>query len=628
MLRTMRKSYVSHNAIASTSLRVNDEGRLVLLGFGASTSTYGDHAARQAALAAAGCLDRESDAASRVGASGVAAPADGGGGVGEGKPAMCTDDEAAIVSALADARAVRRPVGELGYDCWGCAERDPMPMFRRRPPETHTLVVWNASHLEVAVAWLKKNKKALRVLDATGVLKLPPKQRVAMCKAMYYNKFTMQKHKYCAPFGDSLGLVVIRDTRPTYNWMGSFASFENMNANMKSAKMKMRNAIARHMGLKDCTMKNGCSHVFVHSSVNPEEALITLTHAGLAHVALDIRPRFESLAALFAELDAYAPFKYVVHHYSDKHAGYMMRGRQLPHAHNFDLLVNDFYMFKAVAGALAVEPLSMREREGGTRVHQRVNIGGNETVFVVRWVGDGYIDSAWASDVLKRRDRRVVAAYHDSEGRHIYKSFCVPRAEDHFYMLLYHNFIHSVSNHSVTQAHVDTHFALLAEAADILPQPTVVELNGRSQRLWRLLEEFLGRHCYTIACPHDTHELRFRRHAFRPSDGSLVEATVPQGAPKRFECIRGQCGAARPAGASERPRSAPRRLSAPKRHSGDGLVCITPSRPPNRYAFHCIDGVREGPPIDLLHRCPNDTYVKPSQYYESGAGTEADALDD
>ena len=61
------------------------------------------------------------------------------------------------------------------------------PRARRVCTTTHP----EPPYLQVAVAWLKQNHKTLRVLNATRVLKLPPKQRVAMCKAMYYNEFTV-----------------------------------------------------------------------------------------------------------------------------------------------------------------------------------------------------------------------------------------------------------------------------------------------------------------------------------------------------------------------------------------------------------------------------------------------------
>ena len=44
----------------------------------------------------------------------------------------------------------------------------------------------------------------------------------------------------------------------------------------------------------------------------------------------------------------------MVHHYSDEFAGYVMRGRELTHEHKFDLLVNDFYMFKVYARIVVV----------------------------------------------------------------------------------------------------------------------------------------------------------------------------------------------------------------------------------------------------------------------------------
>ncbi len=61
-----------------------------------------------------------------------------------------------------------------------------------------------------------------------------------------------------------------------------------------------------------------------------------------------------------------------------------------------------------------------------TRPHRcYVNVEGAEIPFDVRYLGDGYIDSVWARDMLGRHDihRQLVN---------------VPRVDDHFFSLLYH----------------------------------------------------------------------------------------------------------------------------------------------------------------------------------------------
>ena len=106
-----------------------------------------------------------------------------------------------------------------------------------------------------------------------------------------------------------------------------------------------------------------------------------LRDAGLANLALRARPSFGSLDALFETLDMFAPFKYVVHRShlavvragSKRALGVFVRGGK-----DVDLLVNDYYFFKAIAGAQSTDRVRMREQNSAGHIQSTVLVGGRE----------------------------------------------------------------------------------------------------------------------------------------------------------------------------------------------------------------------------------------------------------
>ena len=143
----------------------------------------------------------------------------------------------------------------------------------------------------------------------------------------------------------------------------------------------------------------------VHSSVNEEEARLTLIPLGKFAPYEHRRPTFTSFSQFFDTLNRLLPFKYVVmrSHLEVLHAastgdyGIYSKGKDV------DLLINDYYFFKAVTGARAVDTDHMREQNSGTHIQSRISIGGVEVPFDVRFVGDGYIHPWWVGAMLKRR---------------------------------------------------------------------------------------------------------------------------------------------------------------------------------------------------------------------------------
>lgn len=506
LITAMRRTNTSHNDLKREDIFVAPGGRLQLVDFGYATVSFEAHVMRREA------------------------------GCGGSSMWHHGDDEHGIRSALEDTRRGLTAIANVG-NMWACPETDPMPMGRgRRPSELHTVVVWNASQLALARQFTEgqiarassEGGRALRSLQLISAreLRLPASARLAMCKAMYVSKRDVAWHKGCAPFGETIGLILINDTAPVYGWRSSIRASQNLNVHMKALKDGLRAKL--HAELPHITDAR-----LIHSSVNVEEALLVLRDADLASLVLDSRPSFPTFGALFEKLDAFAPFKYVVYRSTlDVERAEAARGLGLyRRGHkDVDVLVNDFYFFKALTGAQSTDRSKMREQNSGGHIQSSILIGGREVAFDVRYVGDGYVDATWASDVLKRRVRHVFRRIDGTTA-----SFHVPRADDFFFLLLYHCLLQKATPMNLAEK-VKDYFAPLSTSAGITPPPTYSEVRGKVSRLWDALETFLGSHRYTLACPSDP---SVRLLPWRPNASTQIAT-----APLKHRCVGGRCGPA------------------------------------------------------------------------------------
>ena len=200
-----------------------------------------------------------------------------------------------------------------------------------------------------------------------------------------------------------------------------------------------------------------------------------------------------------------------------------------------DVFVNDYYFFKAKTGARSTDPVHMRESNSSGHVENAVLVGDRNVHFNVRFPGDGFVDSAWISDLLKRQDR-LCFPRTDVDGD-VEWSFHVPRADDRFFLRLYHLLLRKPAA-PLTAVELRGHLAYLAPlAADagVRPPPSYEELSSTAPRLWDELERFLGSHRYSLTCPTD------------PSVAPLLPwrlgASVSEqmlSAP--FRCVAARCG--------------------------------------------------------------------------------------
>jgi len=111
---------------------------------------------------------------------------------------------------------------------------------------------------------------------------------------------------------------------------------------------------------------------------------------------MSARPDFQTFGSLFDALNAHPGFNYVVQRSKEEDWEKSNFGKDI------DVLVNDFYLFKALMGGKSVNRGKSVEM-GGVGVQQRVKVMEKEKAFDVRFFGDDFIDEKWERDILERR---------------------------------------------------------------------------------------------------------------------------------------------------------------------------------------------------------------------------------
>ena len=140
------------------------------------------------------------------------------------------------------------------------------------------------------------------------------------------------------------------------------------------------------------------------------------------------RPVFSSVDEFFGRLSQVEGLEYVVMRNFDS----LLEGK-LDKGSDIDLLVNDYYMFKRVTGAIGYKHKRSKRpgpayEYGGYKVSGYVSIAGQETSVDIRYIGDGYYCEQWERAMLSRRVRR--------------DSLFIPDTYNLFYSLLYHTLVH------------------------------------------------------------------------------------------------------------------------------------------------------------------------------------------
>ncbi len=201
-----------------------------------------------------------------------------------------------------------------------------------RPPEVHAFVLWNPSLWESQERFLSKSP-LIQMLDTFIVTQ----NHKAWCINIYGSARNAQGHGFCKPNGNPKEVVIVKDLKPNYGVWKTPGAKQVLNTNIYGLKSELRNLA--NDGFKS-----------VHSSNNVEEAKLVLDPLNRKvadYSASD--PHFESVKDIFNLLDKHTCLKYVVlRSHEEIHKGFISK--------DIDILVNDFFMFKAITGAQSNHP--------------------------------------------------------------------------------------------------------------------------------------------------------------------------------------------------------------------------------------------------------------------------------
>ena len=275
-----------------------------------------------------------------------------------------------------------------------------------RPSELHTIIAWDGKkHAKETQEYVENELKGNFEIVHQELIELDEHTEEKLTNSVYYKKESRV-------IDGCIYLVVIKDTNPIYEWKWATTCGQVLNVNMKFVKEQLRETICGDISAFLC----------FHTSYNLEETLLVLKPLGL--VNLIDRPTFDNFQELFNMLNNDDNLEYLVQrsfHELDNAPSYFK-------VKDVDVLVNDYYYFKAITGARSVNKKHMREMNNGYNIQSKIHVGGVEVPFDIRFVGDDFVDSTWERDML---DRRISHKVNDEV--EIY----IPSKEDELYSLLY-----------------------------------------------------------------------------------------------------------------------------------------------------------------------------------------------
>jgi hypothetical protein len=276
----------------------------------------------------------------------------------------------------------------------------------KRPSEIHTIIAWDGKQDESTAREYVKNElnKNFEIVYQ-DLIEVNHQTQLKLAKSVYGGGEGRVKNGH-------LYLIVVKDNNPTYKWQRATSCKQVLNVNMKFIKEDMREKIG---GSRN-------AYFSIHTSYNTEEALMVLEPLSLQH--LIERPTFDNFRELFDMLNNDDNLEYVVqrsfHELENSPSFFKIK--------DVDVLVNDYYYFKSITGARSVNKKLMRENDNGYHIQSKINIGGIEVPFDIRFTGDDFVDSVWEWNML---DRRILHKVNDEI--EIY----TPNKEDELYSLLY-----------------------------------------------------------------------------------------------------------------------------------------------------------------------------------------------
>ena len=333
-----------------------------------------------------------------------------------------------------------------------------------RPEEIHTIIAWDGNKdYEETKKYCENLPSNFEILFEKKI-ELTKKEENNLSQSIYFCNNSRVKN-------GCLYLTIIKDTNPCYLFEQASICKQVLNKNIKIIKQDMRLKIGGSIN----------SFLTIHTSYNTEEALMVLKPLKLDHFVK--RPTFKNFKELFDLLNSKSLLKYVVQrsfYEIEEPMKYWLSGKDV------DIIVNDYYYFKALTGARSINKKIMRENDNGQGIQSKINIENIEVSFDIRFVGDDYVDSNWEKDML---DRKIIHTLNNNV--QIY----IPNIQDELYSLIY-NIIIQKPNPTKSK-----HIPRVQELIK-LSDETEIDFNNIPQVKCKL-DDFLKKNNYQYKKPYD-----------------------------------------------------------------------------------------------------------------------------
>lgn len=333
-----------------------------------------------------------------------------------------------------------------------------------RPEEIHTIIAWDGNKdYEETKKYCENLPLNFEILFEKKI-ELTKEDEIVLGQSIYCSNNSRVKN-------GCLYLTIIKDKNPCYLYEQATACKQVLNKNMKLLKEDMRLKIGGSIN----------SYFTIHTSYNTEETLLVLKPLKLDHFVK--RPTFKNFKELFDLLNSKSLLKYVIQrsfHEIAYESNFFKNNKDV------DILVNDYYYFKALTGARSLNTKIMRENDNGHDIQSIINIDNVEVPFDIRFVGDDYVDSNWEKDML---DRKII--HNLKNDVQIY----VPNTQDELYSLMY-NIIIQKPNPSISK-----HIPRVQELIKLSGE-TEIDFNNIPHVKSRL-DNFLKNNKYIYIQPYD-----------------------------------------------------------------------------------------------------------------------------
>ena len=341
----------------------------------------------------------------------------------------------------------------------------------QRGSELHTFVLWDTDERERVTSAIEQHFTIVRAITYNPkTMCMLGRDRIDVLTRFYHGRISDHGEKGARPFV----VYVVLDLDPVYA--------ERTNAFTGHTQI----VNTRTFDLLQMLRKGRTS--FIHGSDNIQESYENLQTLTLYKERIPVcywehwRPSFASFADLFTVLNATPDLSYVVLRNFERLPADTEYGKH----NDLDILVNDYYLFKRITGALSYKHKRPKAHArggpaveyGGYKVAGKVSIGGREVSVDVRFVGDNYYPISWEKDILHSRVE--------------HNGFFIPNPEHHFYTLLYHACVHK---RSIS----DTYRVQLTEMASqhgVLHDTVLTDAAA-----WKILDTFMNKKSYQYVRP-------------------------------------------------------------------------------------------------------------------------------